>query len=246
MIDLHAHILPGLDDGAKNYQEAIETAKCSLANGITQIVATPHVIPGIYENKKEEIYKKVTELQEILANQGVGVQILPGAEYRLDFNLIKQLERGELLTLNDQKKYLLVDLPFYQIATHMDNTIFQLQLAGITPILAHPERNHIFVAQPEKLGFLIEKGVLIQVTAASLVGIFGKRVMRVTEFFLKRGWVHFMASDLHGLGSRLSVYQQAIKKLTKRIGPEKAYNILEVYPHLVISGGKVLSSRCFD
>ena len=239
LIDIHTHILPGLDDGVQSDEEALNTAKQALNQGITHIVATPHVNPSIYQYKPILIPAKVFVLQSALDEEKVAIRILPGAEYCLEPQLLLKLARGELLTINGCGKHLLVELPKLHLPDYAELLLFELQLNGLTPILAHPERNAILAQHPEKLENLVQRGILVQITAGSLTGLFGKEVMTASEVFVRRGMVHFIASDMHGHGKRLLAMADAKNKLKRLVGERKANRILLDNPLLVLKGERI-------
>jgi len=239
LIDLHAHILPRLDDGVRSEDEALTAARQAVNLGITKIVATPHVIPSLSPFKPILIPAMTYVLQQVLEEQKVALQILPGAEYFLEPQLLKLLEKGELLTLNGCGRHLLVELPKLQWPDYAENILFELQLNGLTPVLAHPERNAALVRQPEKLRNLVQRGILVQLTAGSFIGLYGKEILKASEQFVQYGLVHFIASDLHGPGKRLSAMRAARDKLKALLGEERAKRIVVENPQAVIRGAAI-------
>ncbi len=239
MIDLHAHILPGVDDGVKNDAEAVKAARQASAFGVDSIVATPHVIPGVFVNNRSGILEAVARLQGVLDNQEVAVRVFPGAEYYVEPDLPKKLAQGELLTVNDRGQHVLVELPMQNVPAYVDQVLFDLLVRGVTPVLAHPERNRELVDDPGKLYRLVQKGILVQVTAGSLLGMFGREARTAAEFFVRQRWVHFLASDLHGAGERLLALKEAVEKLAGYVGNEGARMLVEENPRCVLVGERV-------
>lgn len=197
MIDLHTHILPGLDDGPKDLEEALAMASLAAAGGIAAVVATPHVMPGVYDNSKETILAALGGFKEQLYSRGIDLKVYPGAEYIIDPQLPLWLKQGQALTLNDGGRYLLVEFPQTGIPIFADQIIFEVQLLGVTPIIAHPERNAVFLKDPDRLQRFIERGCLCQGTGGSLTGRFGARVQQVAAQYLTGGCYHFISSDAH-------------------------------------------------
>lgn len=234
MIDLHTHILPGLDDGVSSYEEAVNTAREALGYGISHLVATPHILPGIYQNDKAAIYKKLNNLQQLLEQQKVAVTIHPGAEYYIEPELPIKMDKGELLTLNNHSGYLLMELPPFHIPYFWEDVLFRLQLKGVTPVLAHPERNAVLRRYPEILERIISRGILLQITAGSLFGLYGREVLNYAEIYIRKGWVHFVSSDLHGSGKRLLAMKDVGLKLCSLVGEKKARQILYDNPLSVL------------
>lgn len=241
MIDIHAHLLPEFDDGPETLDESLKTARAYVDAGYTMVVATPHVIPGLYEHSRVEILNGVKALQERLEVARIPLAILPGAEYHLTNRLISLLQAGELVTLNDTGKYLLVELPVYEIPSCAPQVFFELLLAGITPILAHPERNDFLVRHPGTLGEMVRKGVMAQVTAGSLTGLFGPTSKRAANLFIKEGCAHIVATDAHGPGYRLEAGPAAAQLLG-----EKGRVFMCERPDTVIRGALLDIAACRD
>lgn len=240
MIDIHSHILPGLDDGPKELNEALDMARGAVADGITTMLATPHQIEGVYHFPRAHILEKVQEFRAQLKAKGIPLQILPGCEAFLEPNLIEYLKEGYITTLNDTGKYLLVEFPIYALPIYSTEIILQICLLGITPIIAHPERNSAICQKPQILYEFISQGALIQVNGSSLIGYFGSTAAVMAEVFLKLNWVHFLASDAHSSGTRAAVLAQAAAKAEQLIGP-KAQPLVFDNPLKVIKGEKIFS-----
>lgn len=238
-IDIHAHILPGLDDGPETPEESLEMASAFVKAGYTTVVATPHVIPGVYDHARTTILQSVRRFQEQLQAARIPLTVLPGAEYHVSDRLLPLLRAGELLTLNDTGKYLLVELPFYQIPEYVSQVLFELLLAGVTPVIAHPERNDYLVRHPGALAEMVRKGVLAQVTAASLTGLFGGEARRVAARFLQDGTAHFVATDAHGADRRLEAGPQAA-----RLFPAQSTALFYDHPAAVLRGAALPCPAC--
>lgn len=239
LIDLHTHILPGLDDGVRTEAEAVAAARQALAAGVCCLVATPHVIPGVYDHAQEVILDRVAGLQAVLTAAEIPVQVLPGAEYYLEPELPGKLDRGELLTLNDQGRHVLVELPAAEVPAYVDEVVFALLTRGVVPVLAHPERNMELAAHPDRLYRLVQRGVLVQITAGSLAGLLGRSARAAAELFVRRRWVHFVASDGHGPGGRLAAMGEVESRLGRLVGSEEAQLLLNDHPGCVLEGRRV-------
>lgn len=209
MIDIHTHILPGFDDGPGTLEESLEMAASFVAAGFTAVVATPHVIPGVYDNGREAILEGVAALQKELDAEKIPLKVYPGSECHVRPDLPQDLADGKLVTLGDSGRYLLVELPAQEFPPYAGEVLFRLLLNGVTPVLAHPERSAFFSGSPRSLAELVGKGVLVQVTAGSLAGLFGPQVQRTARRWLREGLVHFVASDAHGNGHRLRAAARA-------------------------------------
>ncbi len=248
-IDLHAHILPGLDDGAQTLEESLKMAQMALAQGIKKIVATPHVTEGIYENEKGEILEKTRQLQNALRDEGIPVEIIPGAEIHISDNILKLLENDKLLTINDAGSYILLELPHFQpVPLYLETLIFQLSLKGIKVIIPHPERNSSVQENPNLLLPIIKQGALIQGTLSSLTGHFGGKAQQTLEILMRHRMVHLLATDMHSTGGRLKGFSNALKKTEGLLGKEILCPMITSVPELIIKGGetKVLDPQYYE
>lgn len=239
MIDLHVHILPGLDDGAADLEEALAMARAAKNDGITCLVATPHYVTGWFAPEKGRVLEAVEELNRCLAAEGIGVVVLPGAEYRLEPDLPERYEKGELLTLGGKSRYLLVELPPGLLPPYAERVLFELQLCGVTPVLAHPERNGAPMHEQELLFKWAARGVLFQLTAASLKGAFGEGVRRAAQQFLRNGFVHLVASDAHSAVHRPPELGGALREVERILDQEAAQTLLANAERVVANSGKV-------
>lgn len=201
MIDLHCHILPGVDDGAKDVSQSIEMAKAAEKEGITAIIATPHHMNGTYKNEKAAVEYDVDILNTQLQQAGIGVDIYAGQEVRLYGELLQDYENNKLLTVN-HSTHMLVEFPSSSIPAFAEQLLFDMQLKGITPIIVHPERNAAIAEDPDRLYKLIKNGALSQVTAASVNGKFGKKIKALSMQLIEADLTHFIATDAHNTTSR--------------------------------------------
>jgi protein-tyrosine phosphatase len=267
MIDLHAHLLPGLDDGAKTLEESVQMCWVSYKDGVRTIVATPHTLNGHYLNNRDTILLKVQELNTAIKKFGVrssefGVQklqsgmksfslsnsairiphsefkILPGADVRLCENTLPHLDQGKLMTVSDSKKYLSLEFPFHGIPYQAEEIIFQMMARGIIPIITHPERNPEIGQRPQRYYEMIRMGCLGQVTAMSLTGEFGSRVRQTAERLLKNRLIHFIASDAHSTDGRPPILSEGLRAAERIIGKEEAQKMVTEYPQAILEGRK--------
>lgn len=237
-IDIHSHILPGMDDGAKDIEISLEMAQVAAKDGIRLIVATPHVRSGKYEHSQEEIIKRVAELNHYLGANNIKIMVLPGAEYYLEPSLPQRLADGEILTINDTGRFLLVELSAIMVPEYTERVLYEIQLQGTTPIIAHPERNQILAKHPEMLYAFSQRGILAQVTSTSITGLFGRSVAQVARRFLSDGSVQVMASDGHTPNHRAPLMYDAycaVKRLwgvqyARRVGWENPAHIVKGQP----------------
>ncbi|ODS31906.1 MAG: hypothetical protein SCARUB_02986 [Candidatus Scalindua rubra] len=236
MIDIHTHILPSLDDGAGTMEESIELCRIAADDGTKTIVATPHSKDGVYEAKRDEILKMVETLNLKLKENQIDIEILPGSELHINEGLVGSIKSGEVLTINNGGRFILLELPFLFIPSGIDKFIFNLKINGIITIIAHTERITAFQKNPEIVAQLVKSGTLIQVTAHSLTGNFGARERKYTERLLKDKLVHFIASDVHSLNGRPPILSKAVERAARIIGEEEAKALVCHNPEQIING----------
>lgn len=242
MIDLHIHILPGLDDGAASREESLEMAALAVAEGIWAVVATPHVFSGLYDNTREQILESVDLLNRRLAGKNIPLTVLPGAEYRLEPALPQLLNEGRLMTVNDTGHYLLVELPTDLVPDYTEQLLYEIQLQGTVPILAHPERNPGLRRDPQRLYRLAQRGVLSQVTTGSIEGHFGQAVRRAALTMLETGVAQLVATDAHSAHAdrgRTPAISAAAGEIRARWGQDFARAVLSAHPRRIIAGEAV-------
>jgi protein-tyrosine phosphatase len=252
MIDLHNHLLPGLDDGAQTREESMEMCRISLHDGVTTIVATPHTLNGVYENDRLTILAKVQELNALISKKlgspdpvpeflqespnQASLKILPGADIHFSEKVLAQLDRGKAMTIGDGGKFLLLEFPFHGIPYGAEVVLFELLARGLTPIITHPERNLEIARKPQRYGDMVFRGCLGQVSAMSLTGGFGKSAKQIAETLLKKRLVHFIASDAHSPDGRSPVISSAVQAAARIVGKEEARRMVTEYPQAVLEG----------
>ncbi len=203
MIDFHTHILHDIDDGARNLDDALAMAQAAVDDGITTMVATPHSQLSAHGNRYsvELVRERLAELRQALAHARLPLAVLPGTEIRYHPDLPAQLEAGAVLPCGEHGA-LLIECPGSHLPDDLDDVIFKLQVAGYRIVLAHPERIKPVQKNPNLLIPLIERGVAMQLTAATLMGSHGPTMKRLGETMLMHGMVHLLASDTHGMPPR--------------------------------------------
>jgi protein-tyrosine phosphatase len=227
--------MPEVDDGAKDLQESVEMAKMAVAEGITHIVATPHHNNGQYSNSKQQIVAKVRELQNTLQKENIPLTILPGQEPRINGDILQDYENGNLLTINDFGKYVLIELPSNHVPRYTEKLLFDLQMKELTPIIVHPERNQEIIENPDILYQLVKKGACTQITASSVTGHFGKKIKKFAFDVIEANLTHFIASDAHNVTTRPFRMQEAYEMIEKEFGVSTVYYFRE-NAELVIEG----------
>lgn len=236
MIDIHCHILPGVDDGARNLTESLLMADMAINDGIKGIVCTPHWLPGMFDTRRSFILSAVDELRQELQQRGLDMQLYPGAELRLDPAIPAGISNGDLLTLNDTGNYALIELPEAVVPQHLDQFFWGLQARGVTPILCHPERNFSFLQNHVLLWRLVEMGALVQITSGSLLGRFGRKIRDFSVLLLRHRMVHVIASDAHSPYGRTPRLMEAFREAEKIVGIEASKALVCSNPQQILEG----------
>ena len=239
MIDLHCHILPGIDDGSKNWEMSLEMAHLAVAEGITHILATPHHMNRHWINPKQEVITLVDELQERLDEENIPLTIFPGQEVRLHGEILENIQNDDICFIDEMNQYVLIEFPTSSVPDYSERLFFELQSAGITPVIVHPERNHAILKDPSILYEFVSRDILAQVTAASYIGKFGREIEKLSEQLIEADLVHFLASDAHNVTSRKFHMKEAFQKLEKQYGVEKVEAFDQVTRDLI--NGEVVS-----
>ena len=237
MVDIHSHILPALDDGAKTLDESVAMCRLAEDDGITVIVATPHAHDGVHEtHAASKLRQKVDELNETLGGRP-HVQV--GCELRLTHDIVKLVQSGETAPTIADGSYVLVEFPHALVPPGSDRALFDLMSCGYRPIIAHPERNLLLMSEPARFYELVEQGVLGQVDAGSLTGQFGKRVQKTARTMLESGLVHIIASDCHNTRSRVPGMSRAVAAAAEMIGDEYAGGMSKDNPLAVVQSQSI-------
>jgi protein-tyrosine phosphatase len=232
MVDLHCHILSGMDDGARSFEESLAMAEMAIADGITHVVATPHASPE-FRFDYADVKRAAEELQKAVGDR---LKLATGCDFHLSPENIAALKKRPSPFCIHQKDYLLVEFNEFAIAPAMDHTLYEIQLAGLRPIITHPERNAILRAQPERLEKWIRNGCYGQVTGGALTGGFGPNVQETSLGWIGRGLVHFIASDAHNMTSRPHKLQPAYDVVQREFGRDKAEALFVENPLAAFEG----------
>ena len=236
MIDLHSHILPGLDDGATTLEEALAIGRMAAADGIHTIAATPHSPASIASRRYDPtlIREQVAALNAALAAEAIDLTVVAGTEICYDVDLVGQLRRGALLPYGASRTVLL-ELPHDTLPPAIDQALFALQVAGYRVVLAHPERIGAVQRDPNMLLPLIERGALMQLTAEALTGGQGQRLRAAAETLLSHGMAHLLASDAHGMPPRRpAILSAARSRATALLGPDAATTLVTTTPAAIL------------
>ncbi len=234
-VDIHCHLLPGIDDGAKDIAESLAMARLAVADGISTIVCTPHQCGNYACNRSGAIRRSVDELQQVLDGEEIPLQVLPGADVRIESDIIAELQADNILSLADQRRHVLLELP-HELYFPLEGLHGNLKAKGITGILSHPERNQGILDQPNLVKPLVELGVLMQITAGSLVGTFGEKVQKFSEDLLCNGLVHFISTDAHSSKRRRPLLQRAYKRAVRLVGEDMALEVCCRNPMSIVKG----------
>ncbi|MFW3612488.1 tyrosine-protein phosphatase [Staphylococcus caprae] len=210
MIDIHNHILINVDDGPNNTAQMLELLNQAKKEGVTEIIATPHHLSPSYENHREKVLEKIDELQSLEEVQKLNIKIHPGQEIRITDQILPGIEDGSVVSLNNSK-YLLIELPSGGVPHYTGRLFYELQSEGYVPIIAHPERNKGIVQDLDKLFELVNGGALSQLTSASLLGINGKKIQKVSKKMIENNLTHFIASDAHDSSIRPFLMKSVIE-----------------------------------
>lgn len=236
MIDLHSHILPGLDDGAEDLDSALEMVIQLRDAGFRTLVATPHVIVERDFLTVDGIMESSRLLQRELKEQGVEIDILAGAENYIFPEMARYVADGKLMTLGNAGKYLLLELPLLEVPVYTEQVFFELQLQGVTPVLAHPERYAALYRDPDRILAWAEQGVLYQLDLRSVQGRYGSDAHAMAMRMLESGLIHFLGSDVHYPSRRSNPYADELQLIRHLTGEEKFLQLTEEYPQAAIEG----------
>lgn len=239
MIDLHSHILPGIDDGAKTIEDSLAMARIAVDNGTTVIAATPHVIEGRWLPEWSTIKRLCAELSRELKKENIALTIIPGAEVALNMDILDLIKGPGPYCINGGK-YMLVELPATHIPQYTEEFFFILQARGISPILAHPERHPEIARNPGLIIEWVNKGILMQVNGPSLVGKMGERAMQTAGVLLTSNLVHFFGSDTHGPKTRTPRLREAKDKAAALVGEKITRQILWDNPSAIVISEEII------
>lgn len=238
MIDLHSHLLPGCDDGAKDLETAIVMARIAVQDGVRIMACTPHIMPGLYDNDSDGIRRRVSALQKVLTEQGIELKLIMGADVHVDPDLVAKLDAGTVPTLNGSR-YFLLEPPHEVVPPNFEKLVHRLTKAGYVPILTHPERLSWATSHYEIIDSVNLAGCLIQITATSLTGAFGRRAQSLAERMLEEGRVDIIASDAHNTHARIPGLSKARYIVAERYGAKIADTLVFHKPAQILKNQAV-------
>ncbi|MBL8566237.1 MAG: capsular biosynthesis protein [Hyphomicrobiaceae bacterium] len=234
MIDLHSHILPGIDDGARDASVSLEMARAYVAQGVTHVACTPHILPGLYHNTGLNIRAAVADLQARIDAEGLPLRLLTGADNHVVPEFVAGLQSGHLLSLADSR-YVLVEPPHHVAPPQLDTMFFNVLVAGYVPILTHPERLTWIEHRYSLMQQLAARGVWMQITCGSLSGRFGKRARYWAERMLDEGLVHVLATDAHDPARRPPDLAEGRQRAARRVGDIEAEHLVSTRPSGILN-----------
>jgi protein-tyrosine phosphatase len=229
MIDLHCHLLPGIDDGAKDLETALAMARMAVADGIRVLACTPHVYPGMFENDSHGIRAAIEVLQTRLDEEGIALRLVIGADAHMTPELPRRLKEGTVPSLGGTR-YFLLEPPHHVSPPRLDEYVFNLLAVGLVPVVTHPERLTWIEEHYELFQKLVRQGAWMQVTAGSLTGRFGDTPRYWGERMLDEGLVHILATDAHSARGRPPLLAEAREAASRYVGQGEARNLVEVRP----------------
>lgn len=233
MIDLHCHILPGIDDGAPDLETSLEMARVAAADGIEVIACTPHIMPGVYDNVGSDIKRRIAELQSELDRHEIPIKLVCGADTHIDPAMNLGLKDGRIPTLNDSR-YMLFEPSHHIPPPRLEYSVFDTMAAGYHPIITHPERLHWIESHYDIIVRLSQAGAWMQLTCGAITGNFGRRPSYWAERMLDEGRVHLLATDAHNLRNRKPNMSRARDMVAERLGEQAALDMVLTRPRGVL------------
>ena len=198
-VELHSHLIHAVDDGVQTLDEALEALKVFEAMGYTKIITTPHIMSDFYKNSTHNLTPKLHQLQNYIKENGLNLEIELAAEYMIDDAMEEKINKNELLSFGGTNKFILVEMPFLEEARNFKSVIFELQILGYKPVLAHPERYTYYHQKKEKYDELSEQGIFLQLNNLSLIGYYSPQVLKAAEYIIDKKLHSFVGSDAHNV-----------------------------------------------
>lgn len=237
MIDVHCHYLPAVDDGAQDWQSALRLIRLARAEGVTRMVLTPHIRAGQWNNSLGFLRPRFEAFQRLVASKALDVELYLGAEVSLQPESFKLLSEGQIPFVGgwDGMRVMLLDFIDARIPPNAISAVRYLVRQGVLPMVAHPERNEAVMRKVEALEPFVEEGCLFQLTAAAIIGEFGRRAFRAAQAILERGWDCVVASDAHDTCLRPSRMREAFKFLQSHYGAQTAERMMVQGPERLLA-----------
>lgn len=250
MIDIHTHILPGIDDGARNMQDALMMAEMAVESGVHTIVATPHCnIPGYYDNYFSPfLYEQLLRFRKRLDREGIPLRVFSGMEIFTTEDVLEKIEEGRMIPMN-HSRYYLMEFPFDIMPEDMEERLLRVLETKRVPVIAHPERYYCIQDMPQQLYRLLMKGCITQCNKGSFFGMFGRTAQKTAELFMDYGFVHMVASDAHSPYERTTFMGEIKEYLEQKYSFAYAKKVLYDNPKRIIENqtipfeGKEIENR---
>lgn len=239
LVDLHSHILPGVDDGSPDMSHSLELAHAAVADGVTHMLLTPHHMDGSYVNHKADVIYKTQEFQDTLVANDIPLKVFPGQEVHLTDKLLDAIDHDDILFADAGNHYLMLELPHTHVPEYfMKNILPELQSRDIVPVIVHPERNQGIQRDHDLLYQMVEAGCLTQLTASSYVDVFGEEVTKLTQKIIGANLGTTFSSDAHNMKGRRTQMTPAYRKLASHTA-QKAQSYAE-NAKLILNGDEVV------
>lgn len=236
MIDVHSHIVYGVDDGSKTIEDTMHMLKEAKKVGFTDIICTPHYMEGYYEVPCKEISSKISQIRDLA--EGINIKIHQGNEIYANENIIEYIKSGQATSLNGSR-YVLIEFPMQTKPINMDQVIYLLLQAGKVPIVAHPERYSYVRENPNMLLEYIEQGVLFQTNYGSIIGMYGNEIKETAKKLLTHNMIHFLGSDNHRVNTVYKNIPEALKILEKLVGEDKVQELTTENPECILNNEEI-------
>ena len=234
MIDIHSHILSETDDGAVSLEESVQMCQTSAEDGVEVMVATPHCFDDVHKTHDVEVLEgKVAELNQRLSGRP---KVILGCELRFNHDVVNQVCGQKTAPTIGGGPYVLLEFPHSMVPVGTERVLFELMGNGVTPIIAHPERNRLLMTEPARFHALVEMGALGQLDSGSMLGQFGTSVKKAARVMLEGNLIHFIGSDCHNMRKRLPGLSAALTEVAAIAGQEVAHRISTDNPAAVVDG----------
>lgn len=240
MVDLHAHILYEIDDGAANLEESLAMCRMAYQDGIRTIVATPHI--GKFPNTKEIILERTKELKEKICFHNISLNLLCGADFEFAPDIFTLIENKSIFTINNSR-YLLLDIPYLLLPPNVERHIAHLINLGVIPIISHPERCLQIQENPDILYEMVKLGAIVQITASSITGNMGLKAKEIAHLILKHNLAQIIATDAHGINKRPPVLSEGVEAASNIIGRDAALAMVTTFPESIIDDKPLIFPR---
>ena len=237
-VDIHCHLIPGIDDGATDWDATLAMAEMAVQDGIETIICTPHQLGAFAHNHGDDIRRRTRELQQQLDDHQIPLTVLPGGDVRIEAEMMTKLRSGEVMSLADQRSHVLLELP-HELYFPIQDVLRRLEKMGMQGILSHPERNQGLLKDWNIVFDLVRDGCLMQVTAGSLHGTFGSNCQKMAHWMVEHRLVHFVATDAHSPKARRPLIRRAFDVVERLAGRETAERVCCHNPAKVATGKPV-------